>query len=107
MIVGVIDTGIDPDHRDMVLSEDTEAAHTKESVEEAIDEHDLPGEFYTDKVPYGYNYMDENDEIRDTAKGASMHGMHVAGTVGANGEDDNARIIGSAPEDQLFASNLL
>src|SRR5690625_6059841 len=33
MTVGVIDTGIDPDHRDMVLSEDTEAAHTEESVE--------------------------------------------------------------------------
>src|SRR5699024_3880381 len=71
MIVGVIDTGIDPDHRDMVLSEDTEAAHTKESVEEAIDEHDLPGEFYTDKVPYGYNYMDENSPGRSCSSIAS------------------------------------
>ncbi|UJL47231.1 S8 family serine peptidase [Virgibacillus sp. NKC19-16] len=103
MTVGVIDTGIDPDHRDMVLSGDTEPAHTQESVEESIDEHDLPGDFYTDKVPYGYNYMDENDEIRDVANGASMHGMHVAGTVGANGDEDNGGIMGIAPEAQLLA----
>lgn len=103
MTVGVIDTGIDPGHRDMVLSEVASAAHSQESVEATIDEHDLTGQFYTDKVPYGYNYMDENDEIRDTAKGASMHGMHVAGTVGANGDEDNGGIMGIAPEAQLYA----
>ncbi|WP_373895297.1 S8 family serine peptidase [Virgibacillus sp. CBA3643] len=103
MTVGVIDTGIDPNHRDMVLSDSAESAHTQESVEETIDEQDLPGEFYTEKVPYGYNYMDENDEIRDVANGASMHGMHVAGTVGANGDEDNGGIMGIAPEAQLLA----
>lgn len=103
MTVGVIDTGIDPDHRDMILSDDTEPAHSESSIEDTIDEHDLPGEFYTDKVPYGYNYMDENDEIRDIAEGASMHGMHVAGTVGANGDEDNGGIMGIAPEAQLYA----
>src|SRR5699024_2452532 len=103
LTVGVIDTGIDPDHQDMVLSEDIEAAHSADSVNQTIDEHDLPGKFYTDKVRYGFNYMDENDEIRDIAKGASMHGMHVAGTVGANGDEDNGGIMGIAPEAQLFA----
>lgn len=103
LTVGVIDTGIDPGHKDMVLSEDTEAAHSEESIEATINEHDLSGQFYTEKVPYGYNYMDENDEIRDTAKGASMHGMHVAGTVGANGDEDNGGIMGIAPEAQLYA----
>lgn len=103
MTVGIIDTGIDADHRDMVLSDDTDPAHTKDSIEKTVDEQDLPGEFYTDKVPYGYNYMDENDEIRDTAKGASMHGMHVAGTVGANGDEDDGGIMGIAPEAQLYA----
>src|SRR5690625_4018779 len=103
LTVGVIDTGIDPEHRDMVLSESTDAAHSEESVAATIDEHDLTGQFYTDKVPYGYNYMDENDEIRDTATGASMHGMHVAGTVGANGDEANGGIMGIAPEAQLYA----
>ncbi|TFJ94431.1 S8 family serine peptidase [Lentibacillus salicampi] len=103
MTVGIIDTGIDPSHRDMVLSEETNPAHTESSVEETIADQDLPGQFYTEKVPYGYNYMDETDEIIDNAAGASMHGMHVAGTVGANGDEDNGGIMGIAPEAQLLA----
>src|SRR5699024_6029148 len=47
MTVGIIDTGIDPSHRDMILSEDTEPAHSESSIVETIDEQDLPGEFYT------------------------------------------------------------
>ncbi|WP_188455517.1 S8 family serine peptidase [Virgibacillus oceani] len=103
MTVGIIDTGIDPSHRDMILSDDTEPAHTENSVEQTISEQDLPGKYYTEKVPYGYNYMDENDVILDNAAGASMHGMHVAGTVGANGDEENGGIKGIAPEAQLLA----
>src|SRR5690625_5206398 len=47
--------------------------------------------------------MDENDEIREVHAKASMHGMHVAGTVGANGDEDNGGILGIAPEAQLLA----
>ncbi|WP_099159098.1 S8 family serine peptidase [Virgibacillus ndiopensis] len=103
MTVGIIDTGIDPSHRDMILSDETEPAHSQDSVEQTISEEDLPGMYYTEKVPYGYNYMDENDEILDNAAGASMHGMHVAGTVGANGDEENGGIKGIAPEAQLLA----
>lgn len=103
MTVGIIDTGIDPTHRDMVLSDDTKPELTKESVEETVNEENLPGEYFTEKVPYGYNYMDKNDEIIDKAKGASMHGMHVAGIVGANGDIENGGIMGIAPEAQLLA----
>src|SRR5690625_2498263 len=77
LTVGVIDTGIDPDHQDMVLSEDTETAHSEDSVDQKIDENDLPGKFYTDKVPYGFNYMDETDECRDIANCYSLHRIHV------------------------------
>jgi len=103
MIVGVIDTGIDPKHKDMVLSEETEQELTKEEISKFKDENGLQGKFYSEKVPYGYNYMDENDIIQDIAAGASMHGMHVAGTVGANGDEDNNGIKGVAPEAQLLA----
>ncbi|MGY0692504.1 S8 family serine peptidase [Virgibacillus sp. FSP13] len=103
MTVGIIDTGIDPTHRDMVLSDDTKPAHTKKSVEQTIEDQGLPGKFYTEKVPYGYNYMDENDDIIDNAAGASMHGMHVSGIVGANGDEENGGIMGIAPEAQLLA----
>lgn len=99
MVIAIIDTGIDPSHRDMVLSEETVPALTREMVEEM----DLLGKFYTDKVPYGYNYYDLNDEIRDLGPSASMHGMHVAGTAGANGDPENGGIKGVAPESQLLA----
>ncbi len=103
MVVGVIDTGIDSSHRDMVLSDDTEVKLTEDDVKASVTENDLPGKFYTEKVPYGYNYMDQNAEIRDLGAGASMHGMHVSGTVGANGDEENGGIKGVAPEAQLLA----
>lgn len=103
MVVGIIDSGIDPGHRDMILTDGAKAALTKSGVNEVKLEHGLPGQFYTDKVPYGYNYMDENNEVRDLYAGASMHGMHVAGTVGANGDVANGGIEGIAPETQLLA----
>ncbi|MFI8577150.1 S8 family serine peptidase [Rossellomorea aquimaris] len=103
MVVGVIDTGIDPGHRDMVLSEDTEVKLTEAEVKASVTENELPGKFYTEKVPYGYNYMDQNDEVRDLGAGASMHGMHVSGTVGANGDEENGGIKGVAPEAQILA----
>lgn len=98
-VVAIIDTGIDPSHRDMVLSEETIPELTREIVEEM----DLLGRYYTEKVPYGYNYYDLNDEILDLGPDASMHGMHVAGTAGANGNIEDDGVKGVAPESQLLA----
>ncbi|MBS4206762.1 S8 family serine peptidase [Bacillus sp. FJAT-50079] len=103
MVVGIIDSGIDYTHRDMILTDSSTATLTENSVNESIRDHGLPGKFYTEKVPYGYNYMDENGEVRDLFAGASMHGMHVGGTVGANGDVNNGGIQGIAPETQLLA----
>src|SRR5699024_6222201 len=83
--------------------DDSSGVLTEDTVNEVVNEEGLPGEFYSEKVPYGYNYMDENDEIREVHAKASMHGMHVAGTVGANGDEDNGGILGIAPEAQLLA----
>ncbi|WP_010648288.1 S8 family serine peptidase [Oceanobacillus massiliensis] len=103
MIVGIIDTGIDPSHRDMVLRDAETAELTEEDANQIISQDALPGQFYSEKVPYGYNYMDGNDEIREIHSEASYHGMHVAGTVGANGDEENGGILGIAPEAQLLA----
>ena len=103
MIVGIIDTGIDPSHKDMVLTDNSQEALKKDKVNALVAEKGLPGHFYTDKVPYGYNYADENDQILDLGPDASMHGMHVAGTVGANGDEEKGGIKGVAPEAQLLA----
>lgn len=103
MVVGVIDSGADPNHRDFVLSEDTEPALSETEVNKQIKNNNMPGKYFNEKVPYGYNYMDENDVIQDRGAGASMHGMHVSGTVLANGDEENGGLKGVAPEAQLLA----
>ena len=102
-VVAIIDTGIDPAHKDMVLSDETKPKLTKEAVNSSISENNLKGKYFTEKVPYGYNYYDQNDQILDLGPSASEHGMHVAGTVGANGDPENGGVKGIAPESQLLA----
>lgn len=102
MVIGVIDSGVDHTHQDMGLSEGISVALTEEEVNEKIGLEGLPGQYYTDKVPYGYNYMDQNHEYTDNYPGASSHGMHVAGTVGANGDEENGGIAGIAPDAQIL-----
>lgn len=96
MLVSIIDTGIDPTHQDMKL-DNSAKSHLKVQ----------PRKGFTDKVPNGYNYADENYTITDS--GAEQHGMHVAGIVAANGDepgkpaDKNWRVDGIAPNAQLLA----
>lgn len=106
MVVGVIDTGIDPSHKDMVLTDDSTGDITKDEVQALVAEGSIEnGEYFTPKVPFGWNYMDDNNQILDLGPEASMHGMHVAGTVGANGDEEaeNPGLKGVAPETQLLA----
>ncbi|HSH35838.1 S8 family serine peptidase, partial [Schnuerera sp.] len=98
-VIAIIDSGIDPSHKDMILGNETNPKLSRQTVEEM----DLLGKYYTEKIPYGYNYYDLNDEIRDLGPAASEHGMHVAGTAGANGDLENDGIRGVAPEAQLLA----
>ena len=63
------------------------------------------GSYFTDKVPFGYNYADGNNDVIDST--GSEHGMHVAGIVAANGDDEGLSTLdavkGVAPEAQLLA----
>lgn len=103
MVVSIIDSGIDPSHRDFVISEDVNSKLNEENINKIKEEKSLKGQYYTEKVPYGYNYFDRNNEIVDKSKGTGAHGMHVAGTVAANGDIENGGIKGVAPEAQVLA----
>jgi lactocepin len=103
LTVGVIDSGIDYTHKDMKLTSNAKSELSKDKVESLVKQNGLKGKFYTNKVPYGYNYFDKNSEVRDLGEGSSMHGQHVSGTVGANGDEKNGGIKGVAPESQLLA----
>ncbi|WP_394263900.1 S8 family serine peptidase [Trueperella sp.] len=99
-VVAIIDSGIDVTHQDMRLDEGMcEIAKLAPDTENG----------FTCKVPFGYNYADDNWVVHDTT--GSDHGMHVAGIVGANGAegpdapdfDATGRIDGAAPNAQLLA----
>ncbi len=96
MVISIIDTGIDSSHQDLKLDNGVSTALSKSEVES--DKSKLGhGKYYTEKVPYGYNYADKNDQIVDNGSG-EMHGQHVAGIAGANGQ-----VKGVAPDAQLLA----
>jgi len=91
-VVAIVDTGIDYTHKDMKITDISKAKFTNDNI---LLENDK-GRFFTNKVPYGYNFADLNTDVID--KSGSMHGMHVSGIVAANGD-----VLGVAPEAQLFA----
>src|SRR5699024_12367074 len=84
----------------MILSDDTVPGLGEADVEKIVNEQGLKGKYYTEKVPYGYNYADENDTIKNVCEGANGNGIHVTGNVGANGDLDNSGIKVEAPEVQ-------
>ena len=103
MLISIIDTGVDPTHKDIQLeSNDFQKYKSKEDVQKVIDANKLKGKWFSNKIPYGYNYADESQEIRDSGIGG-YHGMHVAGIVAANGNTDNGGVRGVAPNAQLLA----
>lgn len=116
-VVAVIDTGVDVNHELMVLSDSANVKIVSDDITNVIDElnakslnSDLSAEdvYYNEKFPYCFDYADkDSDAFADN----SDHGVHVAGTIAANGEaaeangvDLNTDIIfnGVAPEAQII-----
>ena len=62
LVVSIIDTGIDYTHKDMKL---TDASKTK--IKEA-DVNEEIGNFFTDKIPYGYNFADGDNKVIDASE---------------------------------------
>lgn len=102
-VISIIDTGVDPSHQDFNITDPSKEALNEDKVNSLIDDNGLNGQFYTNKVPYGYNYYDLNNTILDLGPSATMHGMHVAGIAAANGDTNNGGIKGVAPEAQVLA----
>lgn len=63
-VVAVIDTGIDPTHKDLRLSDPSRAKLTRSKVA-AFTKRAGYGKYFTAKVPYGHNYADNNELIKD------------------------------------------
>lgn len=98
-VIAVIDSGIDYRHKALRLDESVHPMYTKTDIEKIIAENGLKGSYYSDKVPYGYNYYDFNKNLRNSY--GVMHGMHVSGIAAAN--DIESGTFGVAPNAQILA----
>ncbi|MDR3191291.1 MAG: S8 family serine peptidase, partial [Lactobacillaceae bacterium] len=85
IVVADIDSGIDVKHRDLSFAPPKQTL-TQATINNMKTAKHLPGKYYTPKVPYGYNYAENNDEIFDSGIN-HFHGMHVAGIIAADGTD--------------------
>ena len=98
MVISVIDTGTDVTHKDFANIDSNNLKLDKQKVEDFIEETGR-GAYFSDKIPFGYNYVEENNDVKNEDQD---HGMHVAGIATANGSDSSS-IKGVAPEAQLLA----
>lgn len=107
LVVAVVDSGIDHTHKDMKLSDTAKAKEkwTQEKMNQKIAETDVNEIWYSDKVPTGYDWADNDTNVNPGTIG-SPHGTHVAGTIGANGDETKGGVEGIAPGVQLLAEKV-
>ena len=78
-------------HEDMVQDIEN-AKYTKADMEKLISQLGH-GQWFSDKVPYGYCYVTGHNDILN---GVSRHGYHVSGIAAANGDEASGGIAGVA-----------
>ena len=96
-VIAVIDSGVDPYHEAMKLSDPNSGRiKSQGEVKKLIDDLDIArGEYFSSKIPFGYNYANKSTSIKEFDP--MSHGMHVSGIVAGNSK----KIQGVAPEAQI------
>ncbi len=118
MTIAILDTGLDIDHPSFVDApanpsmsvEDVQAVLTElnayglylETSAIPLEAEDL---YRNEKVPYGFNYVDNNLEITHDYDQQGPHGSHVAGTAAAN-KIATSDVVGVAPDAQIIVMKL-
>ena len=104
-VVAVIDSGLDPNHDILHLTDTSKAKYKNKAELEAVKEKagiDY-GKWYSDKLIYAFNYYDWDNNLKE--KKDKSHGMHVVGTSVGNPTKkapNNEYVAGVAPESQLI-----
>lgn len=97
-VVAVIDTGINYEHQDMKLDEGVTPKFSESEWKDKISVLGY-GKYFSEKVPFGYNYINSDNNILSNS---DFHGYHVAGITSGNGE-----LLGVAPNTQIVALKAL
>ncbi|HEP1786308.1 TPA: S8 family serine peptidase [Streptococcus suis] len=103
-VVAIIDSGLDVDHDVLHISDLSTAKYKSEKEIEAAKEAAgiTYGEWFNDKVVFGYNYVDVNTILKEEDK--RSHGMHVTSIATGNPTQPVAGqlMYGVAPEAQVM-----
>ncbi|HEM4249229.1 TPA: S8 family serine peptidase [Streptococcus suis] len=103
-VVAIIDSGLDVDHDVLHISDLSTAKYKSEKEIEAAKEAAgiTYGEWFNDKVVFGYNYVDVNTVLKEEDK--RSHGMHVTSIATGNPTQPVAGqlMYGIAPEAQVM-----
>ena len=104
-VVAVIDSGLDPNHDILHLTDTSKAKYKNKAELEAVKEKSGIdyGKWYSDKLIYAFNYYDWDNNLKE--KKDKSHGMHVVGTSVGNPTKkapNNEYVAGVAPESQLI-----
>ncbi|HFR3654995.1 TPA: S8 family serine peptidase [Streptococcus suis] len=103
-VVAIIDSGLDVDHDVLHISDLSTAKYKSEKEIEAAKEAAgiTYGEWFNDKVVFGYNYVDVNTVLKEEDK--RSHGMHVTSIATGNPTQPVAGqlMYGVAPEAQVI-----
>ncbi|HHW3839383.1 TPA: S8 family serine peptidase [Streptococcus suis] len=103
-VVAIIDSGLDVDHDVLHISDLSTAKYKSEKEIEAAKKAAgiTYGEWFNDKVVFGYNYVDVNTVLKEEDK--RSHGMHVTSIATGNPTQPVAGqlMYGVAPEAQVM-----
>ncbi|MBQ4473791.1 MAG: S8 family serine peptidase [Lachnospiraceae bacterium] len=118
--LAIIDTGLDTDHQSFSAEAFDYAISTLEEAPDLLtaDEVDASqlnsktANYISSKIPYGYNYIDENTTVNHLSDRQEEHGSHVAGIAAANryvkvGDEfvdaiEAVHAVGQAPDAQVL-----
>ena len=111
MKIAVIDTGLDLDHPSFAADpETTGTSMTVEDIAAVLPDLNVTDRFdgitaadlyHTVKVPYAFNYADNNLTADHSRDQQGDHGTHVSGIAAANGVEGTS-VIGMAPDAQII-----
>ena len=104
-VIAIIDSGLDVEHDVLRITDPSKAKYqNQEELDKVKQAAGISyGKWFNDKVIFGYNYMDGNNQLKE--KDPESHGMHVTGIAAGNPSLEDAsgqKIFGVAPEAQVL-----